>query len=192
MTIFTNTYYKKDLSRTEVQIDLVPLLMMGLVNQKFKCDFKYEPRSREATSLDMDIHTMMAADVNTLQKLLTHRQVDWLRDVISGRVSRLLISHIGTNNYPRARFFIGPVKDNQLLSEFTQHNRKEMKLPSPYPVRSPGMEESRLSLMSPNLKNGYVGHVELRKVFIENDYIFLWDVEWEGAEQEAGASFFLE
>ncbi|KZM24955.1 hypothetical protein ST47_g3892 [Ascochyta rabiei] len=189
MTVFTNTYYKRTPEKVDVQIDLLPILMVGLVDKSFECKFRYDPGSPEATNMDADIYAMMTADVNTIQKLLTHQHPNWLRDVTSGRVSSLLISHIGTNDYPRAQFVFQPTKEGRVSCGITRRNRVKTNSSSPHQAE---IGQNQLFL-NPHALSGYVGHVDLRKIFVENDYIFLWDVKLDDSpQQEAELGFFLE
>lgn len=190
ITIFTNTYYhgnNKDAAKAGVAIDLLPILRMGLNNDKFKCNFMYEPSSAEATTLDLNKVAIMRADVTTLHKLLTHRHACWLQDVVKGRIRRLLISHIGTEDYPRARFFLGPGYDGTLPDEFPQ-DVKISDTPKSLDLHSYLAQ----SFTYPQMLDRYVMRIGLRDAFAGNEYVFHWKVERDLPARGSRFSFFLD
>lgn len=78
MTVITNACMVEN---EPVEIDLLPLLKFRLADEKFECEFirSGDEKSNEcvcahgaaAVTRD-DMNTLLAADVTTLQKLLTH------------------------------------------------------------------------------------------------------------------------
>lgn len=186
MTVFTNTYCKGD-ANTAVVIDLLPIVKLGLADKAFRCVFVSEETSMGAAASDPNQVAMIKADVKTIQKLLAHRHPDWIADVFERRVRRLTISHIGTEDFPRARFIIGPAVDGS-IPDVLVRGAQETDISQ---LRSHRAEGIRRALTFPSLMDGYVKHVDLRSAFTENRYIFLWEVGWERGQQECGVSFLL-
>lgn len=181
MTIYTNAYCKITerhgvKAKSPVEIDLVPLLKMRLANGSFTCEFKYDPRLSvlvEATDIYEGRQTMVGADIDTLSKLLSHQHKSWLWDIAHGTVRKLMISHIGTEIYPKARFFVGPDTENALSSKLIMSTRKEL-LAQSHVLLSTG-ERIRVS----HTAQSYMACIELRHAFDENEYVFLWEMLWD-------------
>ena len=178
MTILTNTFRKSDDVRTPVEIDMLPIVKIGLIDENFTCQFKFDERWIVGENIGAEIKNMIAADVKTLQSLLTHRHQDWVQDIMAGRVHRLMVSHIATESYPRARFFLGPGKDDTVPSEFV-HVGQEKLMAYPNIAHHIQQSMSNHSIELSNSTDRYVRRVELYDVFMDNDYVFLWSVDWE-------------
>jgi hypothetical protein len=180
MTIFTNAYRKSSAAMSQVDIDFLPILRMSLMSETFRCDFMYDPRLSvlvEATDLNEDRRRMIKADADTIGEVLSHRHYDWLWDVAMGRVHKLMILHIGTEDYPNARFFIGPDKENTIPSELLQINQKEFSSHSGI-----SLHNSEIISISSQI-SGYVRRIELREALSKNGYGFRWEVIWAWPEQ---------
>jgi hypothetical protein len=174
ITIFINAYRKSD--ETPVNIDMIPILQMRFMHKSFTCEFKHDPSLslQEGTRNGQPIRKeVIAADIRTLDRLFQHHHRHWMWDVTTGRVRKLIVSHIGTERYPRAQFFLGPDEQNTIPSEFVYVTQKSSVLPSGLPLYS-----NEIATPQPGIDR-YVRRVELRDYFIENPYVFLWDALWE-------------
>ncbi|KAF2623798.1 hypothetical protein BU25DRAFT_424490 [Macroventuria anomochaeta] len=194
MTIFTNTFLRNDQDQIPVELDLLPILKFGLANKMFTCKFvKCEVQNsacvQDEEIFREEIQTLLAADVNTIQKLLTHQHQDWVEDVTKGRIHRLMVSHIGTDAYPHAKFYIGPGEDNSVPSEFVKTSRNKLQAEADNALRSQEVLSRHGLFAVPYNFNEYVRRVELRNIFLDNPYVFLWDFEWDETDQDSDSSF---
>ena len=187
MTVLTNTFRKRDDVRTPVEIDILPIVKIGLIDKNFTCRFKFDERWIVGENIGVEIKNMIAADVKTLQSLLTHRHQEWVGDVMAGRVHRLMVSHIATESYPRAQFFLGSGKDNTVPSEFVHGGQEKL---TEYPNITHHGEQSMSShsIGVSDSTERYVRRVELHDIFMDNDYVFLWNVDWECSGQNNKSS----
>lgn len=185
ITIFTNPYVKLE---NTVEIDILPIVKFGFLNKDFK---SYIQRGEVATLGDdserhegvddlstEDLRSLLAADVDTIQKLLAHRHPDWVTDVTEGRIQRIMVSQIGTNHYPRARFSLGNGVDKHLPAEFRKIREKNARaegktLGSDHEARNPFE-----IFAAPSDFDDYMERVRLDDIFLGNQYQFFWDHEW--------------
>lgn len=79
------------------------MIKLRIVNEKFACSSVKCEVGESASPLEQTVQIMFPEDVRKLQTLLSHRHEGWLRDVADGRIHRLMVSHIGTEDYPCAR-----------------------------------------------------------------------------------------
>ncbi|KAH6621837.1 hypothetical protein C7974DRAFT_456575 [Boeremia exigua] len=183
MTIYSNCYRQGEALTTPVEIDLLPILKLGLANMGFTCSFErceikgdtFEPGQELTTE---EVQSLQSADVGTVQKLLAHRHWDWVKDVVEGRIKKLMVSQIGTNFFPQAKFHIGPGKAEVLPTEFANIKAKKARTRTEdetYALNALGQADP---LSSQPEFGEYVQRVGLRAVFFANRYEFLWDHEW--------------
>lgn len=94
----------------EVNIDILPLFKIGFENSSFSCTFVQDAAAARGTRKrheDFEEEDeIFDADANTVQTILKHRFPQWISDVYTGTVLKLVITPIGTREDPYARFHI--------------------------------------------------------------------------------------
>lgn len=188
MTIFTNTCVKEGRS---VEIDLLPILKFRLANKDFTCEFiRAESEEDKGCAcvynglevLRDDLKTLLAADVLTVQKLLTHQHEDWIEDITKGRIHKLMVSHIGTNCCPQARFFIGPGLHNSVPSEFADIGKDKKKAQMAEMNGFRQLTASHWLITFSRNFDDYMDRIKLRSAFLDNQYSFLSEFKWSPAK----------
>jgi hypothetical protein len=91
-----------------IMIDLLPLTKMRHADAGFSCQFVHasptdfgleedEPEGR---------YMWLKADNDILLKLIYHTHAQWLHDVTTGRIEKILIDFVGTADEPTASFYV--------------------------------------------------------------------------------------
>jgi hypothetical protein len=196
MIIFTNTHVKKDPAKTPVEIDLLPVVKFSLANKGFTCNFvKCELEKTTCLYEEEAVHTLLAADVSTMQGLLTHRDEGSIQDVTEGRIHRLMVSRIGTEEYPRARFCFGPGEYSNVSSKRCQKTLNVYSNVDPNTdaaLQNYGLDCYHGLVTITHDYDSYVKDQGLQVFFTNNPYVFLWATEQQHPADDSGLSFFLQ
>ena len=167
--------------KTPVEIDLLLVVRFSFANKRFTCKFvKCELKKTARLYEEQTLHTILAADVSTMQGLLTHRGEGWIQDVTEGRIYRLMISCIGTEEYPRARFCFGPGEYSTVPSRLGQNTLGVY--PNVHPDTDATLQSHELDRYNGLVKvtydyDSYLKGQGLQDFFTNNLYDFLWTVE---------------
>ena len=117
-----------------------------------------------------DMQTLLAADVNTIQKLLTHQHQDWVGNVIKVRIHRLMVFWFGTNMYPHANLKLDLAKTTVFSANISKNKvqpQVENKLSSHVVFSQYGLFAVHCDF------DDHMKCVEVRNVFLENEYVLL-------------------
>lgn len=197
MTIFANTYPRKDSGKTPVEIDIVPIIRLGLANKNFtckltKCEVESGPWTRDEQHSASGMQTVMAADISTVQQLFRHRHHEWVRDIQEGSIHKLMVSYIGTETYPRALFYFKPSEHGIVPSEIARMTRKRSRVHASVARWDDEAFNDYQSVAASLALQTYIRRIHLHDIFSENQYVFLWDLGLERTEPAPGVSYFLE
>lgn len=179
MNIFTDN--------SSAEIDMLTILKFGLANESFDCQFSKGAKAPSDCGViheedddlsEEDLSTLFNADVDTIKKLLAHRHPHWVADVAEGRIHRLMITQIGTNSYPQAKFHIGQGTDTQLPDEFAKIRERKAQTQMENPRHNRGVANRFHVSAPPHYFDEYVERIRLDNIFLANQYSFLWNYEW--------------
>ena len=100
----------------ELQLDILPMVKIGLYRPGFTCYFIHDDKSleraRAASSIDVYIGYILRylrENTASLETIIDHRNVEWLSDIQTGKITRILISDIGICGQPQALFYVNTV-----------------------------------------------------------------------------------
>ncbi|KAF3032931.1 hypothetical protein E8E12_004568 [Didymella heteroderae] len=184
MTIITNACLREG---KPVEIDLLPILKFRLANENFECEFVRcgDEKSNacvcahgaaEVTRDDMK--TLLAADVTTLRKLLTHGDESWVKDIKEGRIQKLVATHIGTNCCPKLKFYLGHGERGSFSPEFKTIAEDAGNAQVAADSGPQRMATSHWIHAFSRAFDDYLNRIKLQTAFMDNQYKFLSEFIW--------------
>ncbi|KAB2103248.1 hypothetical protein AG0111_0g8037 [Alternaria gaisen] len=101
-----------------LQLDILPMIKVGLRQPDFTCNFIHYGESLEkmevppyiyedyALGYSTDMARFLQEDNELLRIIMNHRSEEWTSGIETGRITKILLSNIGVNEEPQALFHV--------------------------------------------------------------------------------------
>ncbi|KAH8624050.1 hypothetical protein IG631_20789 [Alternaria alternata] len=112
------TPWRGETSGNELQLDILPMIKVGLRQPDFTCNFIHDAESLKQMEVDpynsedsdirdpRDIEDFLDEDTAPLRIVMNHRGEEWTSDIETGRITKLLLCNIGVYAQPQALFYV--------------------------------------------------------------------------------------
>lgn len=116
MTIVTP--WRGEPGESGLQLDILPMIKIGLYQPGFTCEFIHDAESLEKMKVPpfnpedphfgdlRDIAKFLHEDTAPLRIVMNHRGEEWTSDIETGRITKILLCDIGVLEEPKALFYV--------------------------------------------------------------------------------------